>query len=154
MRFNLDISGFDDLIEELLALPEKANASIERTMNLVAQSTAQRAKQRIRTGNRSGRVYQLDGKTHQASAPGEPPANLSGRLATSITFTKMTNRPGSYATAGSDLAYAETLEFGGFSTFNGRDVYVEERPFLLPSFEEAIQGADIKLKAEFERSLR
>jgi len=154
MRFALDISGFKELMQELADLPDKANASIERTMNFVAQSTAQRAKKLIRTAGRSGRIYEVGGRTHQASAPGEPPANLTGRLANSITFTKMTSRPGSFATAGSNLSYATTLEFGGFSRFNGKVVYVEERPFLLPSFEEAIQGAEVKLKAEFERSLK
>lgn len=154
MRMHLEITGFDELMEELLALPEKANASLARTLNFVAQSTATRAKNRIRSGSRSGHVYFLEGKLHQASAPGEPPANLSGALANSIKFTKITNNPMSGATAGSDLAYAATLEHGGFASFEGEVVYVDPRPFLLPSFEEAIQRADVVLKREFERSLK
>jgi len=154
MKFNLDIMGFTDLMDELLDLPQKANASIARTMNFVAQSTAARAKARIRTGAKNGHVYFFNGQRHQASAPGEAPANLSGALASSISYTKMTDRPGSFATAGSDLAYATTLEFGGYAMFRGKAVYVEPRPFLLPSFEEAIQTAGTRLKLEFERSLR
>lgn len=154
MKFGLDIRGFDQLMQELADLPEKANASIARTMNFVAQSTAQRARNKITTGMRSGHTYIIDGKVHQASAPGEAPASLSGALAQSIRFTKMTDTPGSFATAGSDLSYAPMLEFGGFSTFEGEVVYVEARPFLLPSFEEAIQQAGVVLKAEFERSMR
>lgn len=154
MRFALDIRGFAELMQELADLPEKANASIARTMNAVAQSTAQRARIKIRTGTRSGHVYLTEGGVHQASAPGEPPANLSGALAGSIRSTRMTDRPGSFATAGSDLAYAQVLEFGGFSDFNGKPVYVEPRPFLVPSFEEAIVGVEARLKKEFERSLR
>ena len=34
----------------------------------------------IRTGSRSGRVYFFRGNAYTASAPGEPPANRSGRL--------------------------------------------------------------------------
>lgn len=154
MRFGLDISGFSDLMAELAELPEKANASIARTMNFVAQSTAQRARRRITTGARTGLVYEVNGKMHQASAPGEAPANLSGTLAKSIRFTKITDRLDSAATAGSDLAYATTLEFGGFAEFGRSTIYVEPRPFLLPSFEEAIQQAEKKLKEEFERSLK
>lgn len=140
-------------MEELLTLPEKANASMARVLNSVAQSTAVRAKNRIRSGSRSGHIYNFGGNLHQASAPGEPPANLSGALASSITFTKMTDRPGSFATAGSTLGYAATLEFGGFAEFRGKEVFIDPRPFLLPSFEEAIQGIESKLKREFERSL-
>lgn len=154
MRFSLDIRGMKELMEDLAELPERANASIARTMNYVAQSTAQRAKNRIRSGGRSGHIYFLEGKRHQASAPGEPPANLSGALANSIRFTKMTDKAGSVATAGSDLAYASTLEFGGFAEFKGKAVYIEPRPFLLPSFEEAIQGAEVRLRKEFEKGGR
>jgi hypothetical protein len=154
MKYGLDIRGFSELMAELADLPDRANASIARTMNFVAQSTAQRAKTKIKTGGRSGYVYEVNGRMHQASAPGESPADLSGTLAASIGFTKMTDRPGSFATAGSDLSYATTLEFGGFSKFDGKVVYVEPRPFLLPAFEEAIQQAGTVLKAEFERGYR
>ena len=154
MRFALDISGFDDLMEELLALPAVASASVARVLNGVAQSTAMRAKARILTGARSGHIYSVNGVPHRASAPGEPPANLSGALAASIRFTRITDRLDSAATAGSDLSYATTLEFGGFSEFNGEAIWIEPRPFLLPSFEEAIIAIEGKLKVEFERSLR
>lgn len=154
MKFALDIQGFGALMTELADLPQIANASIARTMNFVAQSTAQRAKQKIRSGPKTGRVYRRNGRLHQASAPGQSPADLSGALAGSITFTKMTDTPGSFATAGSNLSYATTLEFGGFSEFDGRAVWVESRPFLLPAFEEAIQQAGTVLKREFERGLR
>ena len=140
-------------MEELLTIPEKANSSMARVLNSVAQSTAMRAKARIRSGQRSGHIYNFGGSLHQASAPGEPPANLSGTLASSITFTKMTSREGSFATAGAQVAYAATLEFGGFAEFRGNAVFIEPRPFLLPSFEEAIVGIESKLKREFERSV-
>lgn len=154
MRFALDIRGFEELFEELLNLPSVANASMARVLNGVAQSTAIRTRNRILTGGRSGRIYQTESGVHRASAPGEPPANLSGALAASYTFTRMTDRPGSFATAGSDLSYAATLELSGFSDFEGEVVWVAARPHLLPSFEEAIVGTDKKLKDEFERSLR
>jgi len=38
----------------------------------------------IRTGTRTGRVYWYAGRQYTASAPGEPPANRSGRLASSF----------------------------------------------------------------------
>ena len=41
----------------------------------------------ITTGNRTGRVYKYKGISYTASAPGEPPANRSGRLADSFRYT-------------------------------------------------------------------
>ena len=41
---------------------------------------------KIKTGSRTGRVYFFRGKRHKASAPGEPPANRSGRLAKSFKY--------------------------------------------------------------------
>lgn len=35
---------------------------------------------------KSGRIYRINGRTHQASAPYEPPANLSGDLSRSLGF--------------------------------------------------------------------
>jgi len=40
----------------------------------------------ITTGSRSGRVYSYRGGKHQASAPGEPPASRSGKMAKSFIY--------------------------------------------------------------------
>lgn len=42
----------------------------------------------ITSGTRSGRVYTYKGRKYTASAPGEPPANRSGRLASNFGFNK------------------------------------------------------------------
>ena len=59
---------------------------------------------------RTGRIY----GTHQASAPGEPPAPLSTDLRKSITHTDVIWE-GDIASAqvGTDKPYARILEFGG-----------------------------------------
>lgn len=62
----------------------------------------------ITTGSRSGRGYWFRGTLHIASAPGEPPANRSGRLANSFEY-----KVGTYdLVVGSDLNYAKFLEEG------------------------------------------
>lgn len=40
----------------------------------------------IRDKNKTGRLYFIRGKIHQASAPGEAPANLTGRLAKTADY--------------------------------------------------------------------
>jgi len=69
----------------------------------------------ITTGSRSGRMY----GSHQASAPGEPPARLSGNLAKSIKIQRVNQ----YATAVRVTEeYAIFLEYG-----TGK---IEPRPFM------------------------
>lgn len=154
MIVGIEIEGIDELYEELINAPRKAEIALARVLNFVVQSAAQRARHRIRSGGRSGNVYVFGGTTHVASAPGEPPANLSGALASSIRFTKATDREGSSASVGSDLDYAATLENGGWAEGNFGVVYVEPRPFLLPSFEEAVAEGLKKFKSEFEKEFR
>jgi len=137
-----DLDGLDDELMELLELDK---ASVTRTMNFVVQSTAQRAKNLIRKGGRSGRLY-FDG-THQASAPGEPPASLTGVLAGSIHFTKVTDLLSSVADVSVNADYASILEDGGF---NEDGNYVAPRPFIRPAFQAAIERAE----EVFDRELR
>lgn len=40
----------------------------------------------VTTGSRSGRVYFIKGRAHTASAKGEPPASLTGRLGNSFEY--------------------------------------------------------------------
>jgi len=129
--------GLEELMQELVDLPGDVDASFAEAGNFVAQSTAQRAKNKIRRGGRSGRVYEISGQTHQASAPGEPPANLTGALAESIHWTRMEGPSGSADAFVTDPKGA-TLEYGGFNE-SGR--YIEPRPFFGPSATEAIAAA-------------
>ena len=55
--------------------------------------------------NKNGRIYHIKGKLHQASAPGEAPANLSGKLQRSVDF----NVRGS-----SEMAFGEKEFYGKF----------------------------------------
>lgn len=155
MKLYMDIQGLEGAMQDLADLEFEMPAAIARTANFVVQSTVLRTKARIRQGGRSGRIYDTASGTHQASAPGEAPANLSGRLAASYTFTKMTSRDGSVATAGSPLKKAKTLELGGIvqksPRFGGGSTFIAPRPALGPSFEEAVAAARTKLKQELKK---
>lgn len=135
-----DLAGMAEELEEWIV---EDNIAVARVMNFIVQSTAQRAKHKIRSGGRSGRFY-FNG-THQASAPGEPPASLTGELANSIHFTKVGQLLNSTADLSVDADYANTLEHGGF---NESGKYIEPRPFIAPSLAEAMKAADAKFTKE------
>ena len=77
----------------------------------------------ITGGTRTGHVYVRDGKPHQASAPGEPPASDTGQLADSIVEQEF---PAELRVEVSAHApYAADLEFGNSK--------ILERPFMRPA---------------------
>jgi len=154
MEYAVSISGMSELQDQLADMLETADTSIAKTADFISQSTAQRARAKIRTSPPTGRYYEQLG--HRASAPGEPPANLSGFLADSIRWQKF-NTTGMVGSVGAGASYATTLEFGGYARlspeFGGGLAYIEPRPFLYPSFIEALNSAKGKLKKEFEARL-
>lgn len=69
---------------------------------------------------------------HQASAPGEPPARDTGRLAASVSASTAHLPDGAELSVGSSLDYAVYTEFGtGPSLF--RQSYVAPRPWMRPT---------------------
>lgn len=90
----------------------------------------------INTGGRSGRIYKRGkGRTHQASAPGEPPKTDLGGLSASLGFDHL--GPGRYV-VGSTVSYAPLLEV------------VLNRPF----FERSVVATGAWLEARLDESLR
>lgn len=96
------------------------------------------------TGARSGRTYKISktGRLHVASAPGEAPAQMFGKLRQSIGhegpewvgFTVI-GQVGSGLGGGSpERAYARRLEFGGMDS---RGVMIEARPYMGPARDKA-----------------
>lgn len=63
----------------------------------------------IRNGPRTGRVYTFRGRKHQASAPGEAPANRTGRLANSVGYEASGHHT---LRVGEEAEYAAFLERG------------------------------------------
>lgn len=61
-----------------------------------------------------GRVYRIPGQKtlHRASAPGDPPAVLFGRLRSSYTWSSGSDSRGPYVEIGTNLEKAPFLEFG------------------------------------------
>jgi hypothetical protein len=76
----------------------------------------------LTTGKRTGRIYTINGRPHQASAAGEAPAKQTGRLSKSVGHNVMTKR----LTVGEIAPYAGYLERGTSR--------MAARPHLLATF--------------------
>jgi len=109
-------TGLDGLGDDALReLRPRAEAAVFRAGLLF-----QRELKKTLTGPRHGRTY-LIGKnfdiSHLASAPGEPPAVLYGRLRQSIDFVGPTWEGWTVTMdVGTNIVYAARMEFGGVHT--------------------------------------
>lgn len=122
----------DDLITEAR---RDAVVAVDR-VTILAVNTAKR----VLTGQRSGRAYKMSrtGFPHVASAPGEPPAVLTGRLRNSIARTLAKVRGNEVEGEwGTNVEYAERLETGGRNR-DGSRFY--PRPWARPT-EQRIEPA-------------
>lgn len=123
-----DIRFVFDRTSEVAAAISSAVRKAEKEL---ADGGAEAMKTAIKTGPRSGRIYNRKPKgRHQASAPGEAPANLTGGLADSIESAE--TEAGSTIRVTGEMAH--TLEMG---SAGGK---VAPRPFVQP-VADAIQEA-------------
>ena len=81
---------------------------------------------------KEGKWYRVHGKKHFASAPGTPPARLSGNLLQS-THSEVVEGPlNIQGFVGSDLDYALWLETGTYKKKKGN---IAPRPYLRPALQ-------------------
>lgn len=122
-ELRIDIDEALALAAELQQLAEGLALGLEAATRAAAAETLAQARHAILTGPRSGRVYRSHGRVHRASAPGEPPASVSGRLAASLEAVD----DGEALLVASEVDYALYLERGTAT--------MAPRPFLGPAAE-------------------
>lgn len=127
---------------QLRNIPAARQAAVQRAVTIGAERVRGQAALLIQQGPpRSGRAYQIAGKTHIASAPGEPPKTRSGRLAGSI-FVRPEDG-GMAASVGTNIEYGRYLEFGTKK--------MAARPWLFPTFERLKNEISRRIMAAFIR---
>jgi HK97 gp10 family phage protein len=84
----------------------------------------------IRRMRRRGRAKVNIDLTNRASAPGEPPAPDTGTLQRSITH----DFDGQKIRVGTNVEYAEPLEFGTTNAGRSHNVVILPRPFMRPAY--------------------
>ncbi|MFC3816567.1 hypothetical protein [Lysobacter sp. GCM10012299] len=88
----------------LVGAPKAVERAIPRAWDESGAVLSKRLTTLLTTGPRNGRRYMHRGVEITASAPGEPPAKRSGRLARSVE----------YRTRGAQMEFGETAEYAGF----------------------------------------
>ncbi len=123
---------------------QKADAAIQKAVErgLAAWGLliTSEAKRLILTGPKTGKMY----GSHRASAPGEPPANDTGRLVGSIRWEFTGSRLAIRVVAGTE--YASFLEFG--------TSIMAPRPFLRRAIRETEEQGRSLINAEIIKTFR
>lgn len=114
MTVNVDLRGFDDAEHRFRVLAVWLQEAASKAFRGMIASM---------TGAKSGRIYKIGkNRTHQASAPGQAPAVLTGQLRSSITINRVTDYEYVVSIA---APYGRILEFA------------MNRPFAIPASEKA-----------------
>lgn len=108
------------------------------------ESVKTRMVERILQPPKSGRIYNRNTVSHQASAPGESPATDTGRLAGSVTTTYDIPNITGYINV--STAYAAALEYG--------TARVAARPYARVSLAERAEEIRADIAAEIAGALR
>ncbi len=121
---HLEIISTGDVATDLDRRSTEYRVRIQRGLDAAGLGVQNTARRSIMDGPKTGRIYRIS-KTveHRASAPGEAPANRTGRLVASIVYQVDRQQLHVDITAGTE--YARHLEFGTRK--------MAARPFLIPA---------------------
>lgn len=129
MQIHLHEYGLDDLLLRVNSMADAGRARATRRRMLHGGiRVIERETKALLTGSRTGRTYTFGNVTHQASAPGEPPAVDTGNLKNSLRVLEVTDERASFGTSADYAAY---LEFG--------TRYMEARPYLRPAADNSVE---------------
>ena len=95
----------DKFLLKVLIAERATNLALTAAWKEVGTLLVNKLQYMIRNGPRTGRVYTFRGRKHQASAPGEVPANRTGKLANSVRYE---------ATAHNTLKFGEDAEYSSY----------------------------------------
>lgn len=139
MQVNVEIVGLERLKKKYANLNLQIEKEVQATLFVSAKQIEGDAKKSILRGQKTGRLYQRRSVSHRASAPGEAPANDTGRLANSINAQVGRQANEAEVRAGGGIVrYARMLEFG--------TIRMAARPFMFPAVEKNKKWIQARMK--------
>jgi HK97 gp10 family phage protein len=139
------------LLQQWVATRQRLSAEMEKEVAAALYAgglmVEANAKTKIMSGPKTGRTYKVRSVTRQASAPGEAPANQTGRLVNSISVEAQPSRKRVLVKAGGGaVEYAAMLEFG--------TAEMEARPFFAPALKEETPNIKERLRKGVEKAAK
>lgn len=125
------------------ALQKATPRGIRQGFFALGRDNVKDARQAIIRGKKSGRLYNIPGRKrrHRASAPGEAPANLTGKLQKSVGFQIQ-------GAEEMEFGYRDAVDYGAFLELG--TTKMAKRPNLEPTvFKNVVKG-----RRHFEREIK
>jgi len=121
------IVGQIEISKKIKSISDKGKQLVQHAVFKSVADVEKEAKKSVQRGSPSGIVYQRYNpkRTHQASAPGQPPASDTGFLANNIKRKMDNDNMG--GEVGSRSTYSKFLEFGTSKML--------PRPYMFPALE-------------------
>jgi hypothetical protein len=95
--------------------------SISDALHEIGADNVRHMRALIKSKDKTGRVYIINGRRHVASAPGEPPASRSGRL----------SRTAGYRVSGvAQMRFGDRAPYGAILEDGTRDGRIQPRPHI------------------------
>lgn len=124
-----------------------AMAGVVSGLNMLQNSMTKK----IMTPPKTGRVYNRGGRSHQASAPGEAPANDLGNLVASMRQEHEPAKLRGFVVV--SAPYAAALELGALRMAMGQYWELEPRPYARPSVEEHRDAIQVGIQRNIREAL-
>jgi HK97 gp10 family phage protein len=123
---------------------DAVRAATVQGLNRGVEDVANEAVSLILNTPKSGRIYRRNGVSHQASAPGEPPASDTGQLVASVTTSVDETSLTGNVNFGSD--HSACLEYGTSK--------MEPRPYARPALVNKRDAVRQDIAEEVTKALR
>lgn len=145
MNLTVQIEGLDKIRNATTSMTRLVDNELKIALKASGEKVRGEAIQSLLEGGKSGKRYKRGNKIHTASAPGEAPANDTGRLAGSI-HTIVDAHEALIIAGRGQVKYAKMLEFG--------TRFIAERPFMYPALEKSRQWIIKRLNDAVVRAAR
>ncbi len=145
------LDGDEELIAALQAFGDRAQDAVRNVNIATGLELRTEIIKGYQRGGKTGRVYEKYNprRTHQASAPGEPPASDLSGLANSVTFDEV---EGGGVEVFTLVEYGSWLEFGtevgGEERIAARPLWVPETETMRPKYNKRLRDVLVKLTRE------
>ena len=127
----------------------RIHTGLRKALFQMGRESVRHARGLITDKKKTGRIYLINGKKHQASAPGEAPANLSGSLRRSVKYVV---RGYLEAEFGDKIFYGKYLEEG--TTNKDGSTRIAPRPHLVRTAKEKAADNQKLLISHVDRALK
>ena len=146
MSFNLEVSpGNKKIFLDLSRSAAGTERGIRQGFWSIARELRTGVRKRIKEKPKTGRRYRIKGRRrrHRASAPGEDPANLSGKLRKSVGFQIRDNDM--------EFGYRDSVNYGKFLEVGTRKM--KPRPALTKQVNASTKNSRGHFEREIEKAL-